>query len=60
MITDICNNLIWYQYKGDEVAWDGEHYISLLSGGSFTSLEELDDFWNSYDAAQYGVLEALL
>lgn len=60
MITDICNNLIWYKYKDDEIAWDGEHYISILAEGAFSSLEELDAFWDSYNEAQYERQEVII
>lgn len=48
MITCILNNIIWYEYKGDEVGWNGKKYISLLCEGEFSSLEELDLFWEGY------------
>lgn len=48
MITKIGNGLIWYTYKGDEIAWNGEVYLSLLSEGSFSSIREMDEFWESY------------
>jgi hypothetical protein len=48
MITKIYNNLIWFEYKGDEIAWDGNNYISLGCEGSFPSLEEMDSFWEEY------------
>ena len=50
-ITKILAPVIWYEYKGDEICWDGENYISLLSGGAFKSLEEIDDFWESFTKA---------
>lgn len=48
MITLVHNNLIWYTYKGDEIAWDGVGYISLCSEVDFSSLNEMDTFWNDY------------
>lgn len=48
MITEIVNNLIWFMYNGDEICWDGSGYLSILSGGKFSSLEELDGFWEDY------------
>lgn len=51
MITMILNNLIWFTYKGDEVAWTGKKYISLLCEGEFDSLDELDQFWKDYGDA---------
>lgn len=44
----IFDNKIWYEYKGDEIAWTGSVYYSLLSGGSFMTLQEMDDFWSNY------------
>ena len=49
MITRIDNGLIWYDYKGDEIAWTGSVYYSLLACGSFMTLQEMDDFWKSYE-----------
>lgn len=50
MITLIYNNLIWYEYKGDEIAWTGSVYVSVATGGgSFMSLQEMDDFWLEYE-----------
>ena len=48
MITQICNGNIWYEYKGDEICWNGKKYISLLCEGEFDSLEEMDQFWEDY------------
>jgi hypothetical protein len=48
MITKIYNNLIWFEYKDDEVAWDGKKYLSICSCGEFDSLEDLDLFWEDY------------
>jgi hypothetical protein len=49
MITHIGNNLIWYKYDGDEIAWNGEAYLSTsFFLQSFASLEELGRFWNDY------------
>jgi hypothetical protein len=48
MITVVSRNLIWYEYKGDEIAWDGTGFISLLSEGIFDTLESMDEFWKSY------------
>lgn len=45
MITQIFDNLIWYEYKGDEIAWTGSVYYSLMTCGSFMTLKEMDDFW---------------
>lgn len=48
MITNIGNGVIWYEYKGDEIAWNGKGYISLLTCGFFESLEAMDKFWDDY------------
>jgi hypothetical protein len=48
MITQISRGVIWYTYKGDEICWNGKKYISLLCEGEFSSLEELDKFWEDY------------
>lgn len=50
MITNIDtkNGLIWYEYKSDEIAWDGKKYLSLLCDGAFDTLEEVDEFWEEY------------
>ena len=50
MITNIDrdNGLIWFQYKGDEIAWMGSGYYSLLTCSMFLSLEEMDKFWHDY------------
>lgn len=47
-ITEILNNVIWFTYKGDEIAWTGHGYVSLACEGSFNSLEEMDKFWEDY------------
>lgn len=49
MITQIFDGLIWYDYKGDEITWTGSVYYSLLSGGSFMTLQEMDDFWKQFE-----------
>ena len=49
MITMIFNDMIWYKYKGDEIAWTGSVYYSLLSGGSFMTLQEMDEFWKEFE-----------
>jgi len=48
MITCILNDLIWYDYKGDEIAWNGKQYISLCCEGVFDTLGEMDRFWEDY------------
>lgn len=48
MITQITNDLIWYEYNGDEIAWNGSQYISLLTCGEFDTLEQMDEFWEDY------------
>lgn len=49
MITLILEPVIWYIYnESDEICWDGKQYTSLLSGGSFDTLEELDNFWKDF------------
>ena len=48
MITKITPPVIWYEYKGDEICWTGEKYLSLMCLGSFNSLEELDEFWEEF------------
>jgi hypothetical protein len=53
MITTILNGLIWYTHNGDEVAWNGKKYISLLFEGEFDSLEEIDEFCEDYIMEQY-------
>jgi hypothetical protein len=45
MITLILPPVIWYEYKGDEICWNGKKYISLCCEGEFSTLEEMDDFW---------------
>ena len=49
MITLIFNDMVWYNYKGDEIAWTGSVYYSLLSGGSFMTLQEMDEFWKDFE-----------
>lgn len=51
MITYIGCGVIWFEYKGDEICWDGKKYISLLSERTFSSLEEMDEFWEDYAKA---------
>ena len=48
MITYIGKNVIWSEYKGDEIAWNGKQYVSLLSEGYFDTLEDVDKFWEDY------------
>jgi hypothetical protein len=48
MITKISDSIIWYDYKGDEIGWNGSSYLSLNCCGSFKTLKELDDFWDGY------------
>jgi len=48
MITDIGKDIIWFEYKGDELAWNGKVYLSLVSLGEFKTLEEVDLFWEGY------------
>lgn len=48
MITQILEPVIWYEYKGDEICWNGELYISVGCGGGFPSIEEMDSFWEDY------------
>lgn len=48
MITCILAPVIWYDYKGDEICWNGEQYVSLGCEGGFNSLELLDEFWEDY------------
>lgn len=45
---DPTTGLIWYMYKGDEIAWDGGAYISALTGTRFDSLHTMDVFWENY------------
>ena len=54
MITKIIEPVIWYEYKGDEICWDGEKYLSLLCCARlFDTLEDMDNFWREYfDAVQ--------
>ena len=54
MITKIIPPVIWFEYKGDEVCWNGEGYTSLTCGGTFQSLEDMDNFWYSYYKDTYG------
>ena len=49
MITGISDKMIWYEYKGDEICWTGSVYYSLLSGGSFMTLQEMDEFWKQFE-----------
>ena len=49
MITQIFDDLIWYDYKGDEIAWTGSVYYSLLTNGSFMTLQEMDEFWKDFE-----------
>lgn len=49
MITLIHNDLIWYTYKGDEIAWNGKQYLSLGAEDAFDTLEEIDKFWDEYE-----------
>lgn len=37
--------LNWFWYKGDEICWDGNKYFSTLCNGYFSTLEEMDEFW---------------
>lgn len=48
MITLILNEMIWFEHKGDEVAWNGKKYLSLGFEGCFDTLEQLDKFWEDY------------
>lgn len=48
MITLIYNDVIWFEYKGDEVAWNGKQYISICTCGGYDTLEDLDKFWDDY------------
>lgn len=48
MITSILNNIVWYDYKGDEIGWNGNNYLSLGCCGTFKTLKEMDDFWEGY------------
>lgn len=49
----IFSDMIWYEYKGDEIAWTGSVYYSLLTGGSFMTLEEMDEFWKQFEENFY-------
>lgn len=60
MITCILAPVIWYDYKGDEVCWNGKEYVSLLSEGGFDSLEELDEFWEDYFEEQKNYYMSLM
>lgn len=53
MITLILKPLIWYDYKGDEIAWNGEGYLSLGCEGFFKTLEDMDRFWEEYEKVQH-------
>jgi hypothetical protein len=48
MITLILQPVIWYEYKGDEICWNGEKFVSFCCEGEFDSLEEIDKFWEDY------------
>ncbi len=48
MITLISEPVIWFEYKGDEVCWNGKKYMSLCCMGLFDSLEDMDRFWKDY------------
>ena len=48
MITRIYNGLVWFEYKGDEITWNGKKYLSLSCCGEFDSLEDMDAFWEDY------------
>lgn len=48
MITKIIPPVIWYEYKGDEICWNGNGYTSLTCGGNFPTLEDMDRFWKAY------------
>ena len=50
VITSIGSNVIWFAYKGDEICWNGNKYISLLSEGEFDTLDEMDLFWRGFFA----------
>ena len=46
---------IWFDYKGDEVAWmypwkrNSRHkYLSLCFEAGFNSLKEMDEAWKEY------------
>jgi len=43
------NGLIWYEYKGDEIAWNGKQYLSIGADGAFDTLEQMDKFWDDYE-----------
>lgn len=47
MITLILPPVIWYEYKGDEICWNGTKYYSMLSHGYFDTLKDMDAFWES-------------
>ena len=51
MIIKILNGLIWYTYKGDEIAWNGKKYLSICAEGAFDTLEDMDKFWEDYAKA---------
>ena len=48
-ITQIIKPVIWYEYKGDEICWNGKKFVSLLCEGEFDSLNDMDVFWEEYD-----------
>jgi hypothetical protein len=50
-ITQISDKLIWYEYKGDEIAWTGDHYLSIGCLDEFPTLEAMDEFWEEYYTA---------
>lgn len=52
MITDIFPPVIWYEYKGEEICWNGKQYLSVSCCGSFDTLEDLDKFWEGYWAEE--------
>lgn len=45
---DLKNGVIWYAYKGDEIAWNGTCYLSKCSLGTFKTLDDMDNFWENY------------
>ncbi len=53
MVTQIIPPVVWYSYNDDEICWNGEHYISLVCGGFFKTIEDMDKFWKEYEEAQY-------
>ena len=50
MITNINTKcgLIWYEYNGDEIAWDGHQYLSICAESAFNTIEEIDKFLKDY------------